>query len=77
MEKKEGREETLGEREMENEGREREGQGQFPESHKAKPEPLAKTNRRQDSIPIDMHKQGPSARLQLRQKGEWGEKGAL
>lgn len=24
-----------------------------------------------------MHKQGPSASLQLRQKGEWGEKGAL
>lgn len=33
--------------------------------------------RRQDSIPIDMHKQGPSASFQLRQKGEWGEKGAL
>lgn len=44
MEKKEGREGTLGE--MENEGIEREGQGQFPESHKAKPEPLAKTNKK-------------------------------
>lgn len=33
--------------------------------------------RRQDSIPIDMHKQGPSSRLLLKQKGKWGEKDAL
>ena len=33
-------------REMENGGIEREGQGQFPESHKAKPEPLGKTNKK-------------------------------
>lgn len=42
-EKKEGREGILGER-WRMRGIEREGQGQIPESHKAKPEPLAKTN---------------------------------
>lgn len=51
MEKKEGGEGTLGEREMENEGIEREGQGQLPESHKAKPEPLAKTNKKTGLYP--------------------------
>lgn len=59
---------------MENEGIEREGQGQIPESHKAKPEPLAKTNKKTGLSPIDMHKQGPSARLQLRQRGERKER---
>lgn len=36
---------------MENEGIEREGQGQFPESHKAKPGPLAKTNKKTGLYP--------------------------
>lgn len=39
------------ERKMENEGIEREGQGQFPESHKAKPAPLAKTNKKTGLYP--------------------------
>lgn len=39
------------EREMENGRIEREGQGQFPESHKAKPEPLAKTNKKTGLYP--------------------------
>lgn len=33
-------------REMENRAVEREGQGYLPESHKAKPESLAKTNKK-------------------------------
>ncbi|TNN74384.1 hypothetical protein EYF80_015343 [Liparis tanakae] len=39
------------EKEMEKEGKEREGQGQFPESHKAKQEPLAKTNKKMGVYP--------------------------
>lgn len=56
-----------GNREVGNEGIEREGQRQLPESHKAKLEPLAKTNKK-TGLSIDMHKQGAVASFQQRQK---------